>query len=1067
MMKNPARKNIRKTSILLLCILFIVQALTLVSFAEDDEDNKAVNIVGRDDNYSAVLYDNKNGLPTSEANTIEQTQEGFIWIGAYSGLIRYDGNTFERLDSSLGIGSVVSLHVDQKNRLWIGTNESGLALMENGELRFWNEKNGFPSDKVCSIDEDDSGIIYAGTTDGIAMIMPDMSMKTLDDPKAANKYIEKVTKGSDGLLYCLSSEDDYFIVKDGEVTAYTDHTESRIKGITSIIPDPDNPGMLYVGTDGTKIYYINPKKDISDADTVDISPLHSVNDLRVYGGRLWICARDGIGVLDGKDFTYVEDLPMDNSIGHVMEDYEGNLWFTSTRQGVMKLVTNQFTDIFYRFGLEERVVNTTCMYKNRLFIGTDNGLIVTDDNGVVDSLPLNSIRTASGMTLEGNDLLQILDGNRIRSIIEDSNDYLWISIWRGAGLMRYNGKDVTVFTQDDGLLSNHIRAVAETPEHTILVAMTGGVCVIQGDKVIKTYGREDGIENIEILTVVSSAKGDIVLGTNGAGIYIITDDEIKHIGKSEGLTSGIVMRIKRDRTRGIYWIVTSNSLAYMTTGNYQLKTVRKFPYSNNYDIYENKKGDMWVLSSNGIYVTNKDQLMSNDLFRPVYYGIANGLPCTATGNSYSELTDTGDLYIAGTSGVAKVNIETPMEDVNNLKQAVPYIEADDVYYYPDENGRFTLSSKVQKLTVFAYVYNYSLTDPKVSYKLEGFEKNAVTVNRSELAPVTYTNLPGGTYRFIINTMDAMGRGDNELAVEIIKEKAVYEQTWFYILTALFLLLIINAAVREYVRRKMAAVEKKHREEAERERISNELQMAALIQESSLPQEFPPFPERDEFDIYAVMHPAKEVGGDFYDFFLIDDDHLCLVMADVSGKGVPASLVMMVSKFIIQSFASMDQSAASILTNANESLCSNNRVDMFVTIWLGILEISTGKMIAANAGHEYPVIRRAGRKFELFRDKHGLVVGAMEGVQYKDYEIQFEPGDKLFVYTDGVPEAADANHNMFGNDRMIDALNIDPDADPYEIMTNVRNAIILFTSGAEQFDDVTMLCLEYKGKKNGL
>ena len=253
--------------------------------------------------------------------------------------------------------------------------------------------------------------------------------------------------------------------------------------------------------------------------------------------------------------------------------------------------------------------------------------------------------------------------------------------------------------------------------------------------------------------------------------------------------------------------------------------------------------------------------------------------------------------------------------------------------------------------------------------------------------------------------------------------------------------------------------------AEKERIGAELQTAATIQNSMLPHIFPPFPERDEFELYASMDPAREVGGDFYDFFLVDEDHLCMVIADVSGKGIPAALFMMVSKLILQSYALLGQSPAEILTSANDAICSNNQAGMFVTVWVGILEISTGRLTAANAGHEFPVLKRAAGDFELFKDKHGFVIGGMEGLKYKQYELQLEPGDKLFVYTDGVPEATDANLELFGTDRMLAALNEAKDQNPQKVLQGVREAVDAFVKEAEQFDDLTMLCLQYNGGKN--
>ena len=250
--------------------------------------------------------------------------------------------------------------------------------------------------------------------------------------------------------------------------------------------------------------------------------------------------------------------------------------------------------------------------------------------------------------------------------------------------------------------------------------------------------------------------------------------------------------------------------------------------------------------------------------------------------------------------------------------------------------------------------------------------------------------------------------------------------------------------------------------AEKERIEAELSLANRIQANMLPNVFPPFPDRKEFDIYASMDPAREVGGDFFDYFLIDKDHLCMVMADVSGKGVPAALFMMASKIVLANNAMMKKSPAQILADANNAICANNREEMFVTVWLGILEISTGKVIAANAGHEYPVLMHPGRKFELIKDPHGFVLGGMEDLVFEDYVFRMQPGAKLFLYTDGVPEATDAEKEMFGTGRMLEALNEQRTGTPEAVLASVRQAVDAFVRDEEQFDDLTMMCVSYQG-----
>ena len=258
-------------------------------------------------------------------------------------------------------------------------------------------------------------------------------------------------------------------------------------------------------------------------------------------------------------------------------------------------------------------------------------------------------------------------------------------------------------------------------------------------------------------------------------------------------------------------------------------------------------------------------------------------------------------------------------------------------------------------------------------------------------------------------------------------------------------------------------EQYEKQQREASRIETELNMATRIQADMLPNIFPAFPERPEFDIFASMDPAKEVGGDFYDFFLIDDEHLCLVIADVSGKGVPAALFMMAARIILANNAMMGKSPAQILTDTNTAICANNRERMFVTVWLGILDISTGRLTAANAGHEYPVLKRANGGFELFKDIHGFVIGGIPGMRYTEYELQLEPGAKLFVYTDGVPEATNGKNEPFGTERMLEALNREPNAGPERLLKNVRAAVDAFTEEAEQFDDLTMLSIEYRSR----
>ena len=246
------------------------------------------------------------------------------------------------------------------------------------------------------------------------------------------------------------------------------------------------------------------------------------------------------------------------------------------------------------------------------------------------------------------------------------------------------------------------------------------------------------------------------------------------------------------------------------------------------------------------------------------------------------------------------------------------------------------------------------------------------------------------------------------------------------------------------------------------RNKTELALAGRIQGSMLPTQFPPYPDRKDFEIYASMTPAREVGGDFYDFFLVDEDHLCLMIADASGKGIPAALFTVVSEILLEHNVKDGKSPAQVLHDVNNAICSRNMVDMFITVWLGILDLRSGEIVCSNAGHEYPMLKKPGGAYELVQDKHGFVLGGMEDVEYREYTLQLEPGGALFLYTDGLPEAVDPKEQMFGTNRVLEELNAKADRTPEETLQGMTKAVGAYVQGLEPFDDLTMIGLSYYG-----
>ena len=769
----------------LFCLLFVALAMTgWTCLARGEAAGPAINASGnrnirpavdpirKDEGYSAILYDNLNGLPTSEANAIAQTGDGFIWIGSYAGLIRYDGNAFTRIDTATGIANVRCLYVDSRDRLWIGTNDSGVFFISGEEIQSLNQvtDTGFAS--VRAITESASGTICIAMASGIGFYDDALNFTVLQDERIAGKTIRDIRTGCDGLIYALTLDGDLFTVRDRGVERFIGHDECRVKGIRTLLPDPEKPGFLYLGTEDSRICYGDITRNFAAKGVKDIAPLASVERFECIDGEIWVCAGNGVGRLDAEGFRRLKNVPMNNSMEHVLTDHEGNLWFTSSKQGVMKIVPNRFTDLFNQYDLTETVVNSTCIDDNRLFIGTDEGLIVVEKGKRVDAIPLTRAATASGRAVDADDLLQYLDGVRIRSILRDSAGRLWICTWRSPGLICYDRGEATVFTVEDGLYSDRVRTVAEQEDGSILVAYTGGVSVIRDGHVTEGYGEKDGIAVTEILTVTEGFRHDIILGSDGGGIYVITSEGVRHIGMGDGLRSEVIMRVVRSRYRDIYWIVTGNSLATMTP-DYQVTTIEHFPYSNNYDLYENARGDVWVLSSNGIYVASAEALLANAQIDATFYGIPGGLPYIPTSNAFSALTPDGDLYIAGRKGAVRVNIEKPFESTGELRIAMPYIEIDGKRVYPNASGYFTVPYYAKKLTLYPYVIGFSLMDPRVSYRLEGFDTEDTAFSRSALTPVSYTNLREGAYSFVIRANDPNGGDDVSASFDIVKETTVY------------------------------------------------------------------------------------------------------------------------------------------------------------------------------------------------------------------------------------------------------------------------------------------------------
>ena len=726
--------------------------------------------------YSSIIYDATNGLPTSDANYILGAKDGYIWIGGYSGIIRYDGNIFERLPTSNGLTSGRAFFEDSKHRIWVGTNDNGVAVIDGNNIRQFTYRDGLPSSSIRHFAEDKDGNIFVGTTTGLALIKDNGLVYKVSNPLIDKERIIKLVSDINGLIYGQTSNGIVFSIKNRNITDIYTSANLEMNTITSILADPINEGKVYLCCEGGTIYYGEFGKKSSELTKIDISPIKTVQWISYDCFRIWICSRSQIGYLDTDNKLHiVSHLKMNGSIEMFTSDYQGNIWTCSSTQGVMKIVANNFVNLTDEAKLPKKTVNTTCLHNDLLYIGTETGLAIIDKNK-------QQIK---------NELIDFIGDSRIRCITEDNDKNIWIGTFtnnKGLICQAPDGK-ITSFTTKNGMTDNKIRVIKTAKDNSILCGTNDGFSIIKNQKVIKTIGKTDIIKNSVFLTVEESDDGKIYLGTDGDGIYVISDSIVQRYGRDDGLTSDVVMRIKEDKRNGVMWLVTSNSIQYMKGG--RIKNISSFPYNNNYDLYINSKNEAWVLASSGIYCVSVDSLLSDKISDYKLYTVANGLPSSVTSNSYSCLDDNGNLFMCCREGVSSVNINNYAEPKIKIKTAVNSIYCGNQKIIPSTNGVYIIPATSERIKITASVMDYSMANPYVKVFLDGTKDDGITVKRNSLTSLEYTNLAYGYYTFHIQVLSQDKRDillDN--SVNIIKRFRLTELMEFKFI--IIFLLVVTA-----------------------------------------------------------------------------------------------------------------------------------------------------------------------------------------------------------------------------------------------------------------------------------
>ena len=717
--------------------LTVVLSIPIDTFAESGKEN-----------FVATVYDNKTGLVSSEANAIAETDDGYIWIGSYAGLTRFDGKNFEFITEG-GITSVTALFTDSKGRLLIGTNDNGIAIYENGKFTFLSVNDGLSANSVRCFTEADDGSIYVGTTDRISKVSPDGEITVLE---SSVTYVNSMVYDN-GRLICVNIYGELVVIEnDKDEKTYIPDIENA--DFTCVDKNGDD---IFVGTSTDtfekisvteKGFFVVDRK--SDSELVSVSEIHKDSK-----GRIWISSDSGIGYVKGKTLYKLSYDNFDSSIEGILEDYQGNIWIASSRYGVMKLSESYFENLFENNDIIGSVTNAICYHNGLYYCGTDDGLVIIDN---------------FSKTKIENELTELLSGARIRCISKDSKDNLWFSTYSDSGLVKYsvNG-DIKTFTTADGTTSDRFRCFTELSDGTLVFGTNSGINFIKNDKVIKTLTDKDGLMNQQILCLLTDENGVIYASSDGDGIYVIKDKEIvDNISLDDGLTSGVVLRMI-PYNEG-YFVVTSNSLCYLENG--EARTLSNFPYYNNYDVkIIGEKA--CILSSAGIYLVDIEELLSGEELNYKLYNYHDGLSDALTANSWNYIDKSGKLYFCTNGGVDYFEPTKTYTDTATYRYGLSSVRADgediaisdDIINIPADSRFVSLEASVR---------NYLASNPKMRFFIKELNSTPSVYDYKNLESIQITNLDEGKYTVCIQILSDDGEVLSERNYSLIKKPHSWE-----------------------------------------------------------------------------------------------------------------------------------------------------------------------------------------------------------------------------------------------------------------------------------------------------
>ena len=715
--------------------------------------------------YVQTIYSSQNGLPCGEANDIAITGDGIMWIGTYAGLYRYNGREFRWMDGFDSVRNVNCLYVDEEGRLWIGTNDNGLSIVINEQVvNVIDQSQGLPANSVKSIIKSSDGYYYIGTTGSMQILTLNNGLRKLNTIAEAS-YVDHSAADDNGNVAAVNNNGVLFLMQQGQIINSRQLPESQAV-FKSCTFDPD--GYLLAATTENEIYKFDIAQGWFELKRVYRCPeLKSIKNLHyIENGELFVCADNGIGLIHNGEFEKINTNDFNNSIDNMLMDYQGNLWFTSSRLGLLRLAPSDFRDIYSTAGMDNRVTNTIVQWQGAYYIGTDKGMDAVD---------------LKGKNQVVNELTERFAGIRIRCMLVDSNEHLWVCTY-GSGLVEIEPDGTeSLYNKDNGAFGNRARVVTQLRDGTILAAGDTGLSFIRDHQIEDTIVYAEGRISSMVLTITELPDGRILAGTDGNGIAIIENREVtRMLTRLNGLSSEVILRTVLDAKTGGVFVVTSNGLCYMNTDD-TVRQLDNFPYFNNYDVWIKGTDTLFVLSSAGIYTVDRNELLSGrDNINYELLDTRRGLNSSLTANAWTWFNDeTGELYLPCDTGVFVINTNSFSSGTTVYRMSVPSVKLDGTVQRVDRYTMLKIPRGVSRVELYPEVINYTIQDPNVGYKMDGFDSDWTIVPQNSLNSIVYTNLPTGDYTFHLAVFD--NNQENIIAertYSLTKAKEMYDNSWF-------------------------------------------------------------------------------------------------------------------------------------------------------------------------------------------------------------------------------------------------------------------------------------------------